>query len=94
MTSAGKKFDRLMLLDRFRVVSIVLLLLAAFVIAVLAYTETKSTEASNTVTGVVTGLRGIEGDGVKLFLEVQLAGGKEVLVKVPYTGYYLSLIHI
>jgi len=40
------------------------------------------------VYGEVVGLRGAEGDGVRLYLDVQLDGGKKVLVSIPNTGAY------
>ena len=38
--------------------------------------------------GVVLGLRGAEGDGVRLFLDVELDSGNRILVSVPNSGAY------
>ena len=42
----------------------------------------------SSVYGVVDGLRGAEGDGVRLFLDVKLDSGKSILVAVPNSGAY------
>ena len=44
--------------------------------------------SSYPVFGQVVGLRGQEGDGVKLFLDVELDSGKRVLVHIPNRGAY------
>jgi len=66
---------------------IVLLFLA---LAVFAYLQMPSIDSttSNAVYGKVIGLRGAEGDGVRLFLDVKLDSGKNVLVSIPYRASY------
>ncbi|MBL4672604.1 MAG: hypothetical protein JKX81_10130 [Arenicella sp.] len=44
--------------------------------------------SSTTVQGEVVGLRGAEGDGVRLYLDVKLDSGQNVLVSIPNTGAY------
>ena len=41
----------------------------------------------------VIGLRGAEGDGVRLFLDVKLDSGEKVLVSIPNVGAYYKKGH-
>jgi len=49
--------------------------------------------SSTIVQGEVISLRGAEGDGVRLFLNVKLDSGKNVLVSIPNTGAYYKKGH-
>lgn len=49
--------------------------------------------SSTIVQGVVTGLRGAEGDGVRLYLNVKRDSGQNVLVSIPNTGAYYKKGH-
>ncbi len=87
MSNAGEKLDNLIRKERLRALFLILAI-GLPIVAIFAYVKTPPLGNSSTVTGLVTGLRSIEGDGVRLFLEVRLNSGTEVLVKIPHTGHY------
>lgn len=67
----------------------------AFVLAIIlglvlfGFLQLPSTQKPVNVFGTVSSLRGSEGDGVRLFLDVKLDNGDKVIVSIPTrAGYY------
>jgi len=59
-------------------------------VAIFGFLNMPSIDSANShsVYGQVIGLRGAEGDGVRLYLDVKLDSGKKVLVSISNTGTY------
>ena len=58
-------------------------------LVIFGFLSLPSTDKPVSVFGTVSSLRGSEGDGVRLYLDIKLDNGKKVLVPIPArTGYY------